>query len=78
MQQHNASISGGTEKNSYYASNGYKGQDGLFAFGDDTYKRINMSFNFTSQLTNWLKSPSGLSIAVTSRNIPEYIRLYGK
>ena len=55
MQQHNASISGGTEKNSYYASIGYKGQDGLFAFGDDTYKRINMSFNFTSQLTNWLE-----------------------
>ena len=44
MQQHNASIQGGTEKNTYYGSIGYKGQDGLLAFGTDTYKRINMSF----------------------------------
>lgn len=55
MQQHNASISGGSEKNAYYASVGYKGQDGLMSFGSDTYKRINMSFNFTSQLTDWLE-----------------------
>lgn len=55
MQQHNASISGGTEKNSYYASIGYKGQDGLLDFGTDKYKRINMSFNFTTQVTKWLE-----------------------
>ena len=55
MQQHNASIQGGTEKNTYYASIGYKGQDGLLAYGTDTYKRINMSFNFTSQVTKWLE-----------------------
>lgn len=55
MQQHNASISGGSEKNSYYGSIGYKGQDGLLAYGTDKYKRINMTFNFTSQLTKWLE-----------------------
>ena len=55
MQQHNASIQGGTEKNTYYASLGYKGQDGLLAYGTDTYKRINMSFNFSTQVTDWLE-----------------------
>lgn len=55
MQQHNASLQGGTDKNTYYASVGYKGQDGLLAFGTDTYKRINMSFNFTTQVTDWLE-----------------------
>ena len=55
MQQHNASISGGGEKTTYYASLGYKGQDGLFAYGTDTYKRTNMSFNFTTQVTDWLE-----------------------
>ena len=55
MQQHNASIQGGTEKNTYYASIGYKGQDGLFRFGEDHYKRINMLFNFTTQVTDWLE-----------------------
>lgn len=55
MQQHNASIQGGTEKSTYYASIGYKSQDGLLTFGTDTYKRINMSFNFTTQITDWLE-----------------------
>lgn len=55
MQQHNASISGGSDKSSYYGSVGYKGQDGLFAFGNDSYKRINMTFNFSTQLTDWLE-----------------------
>lgn len=55
MQQHNVSIQGGTDKNTYYGSVGYKGQDGLLAFGTDHYKRINMSFNFTTQITKWLQ-----------------------
>ena len=55
MQQHNASVRGGSEKTSYYASVGYKGQNGLLAYGTDNFKRINMSFNFTTQLTKWLE-----------------------
>lgn len=55
MHQHNASLRGGSEKTAYYASLGYKGQDGLLAFGDDNFKRINMSFNFNSQVTKWLE-----------------------
>lgn len=27
----------------------------MLAYGTDTYKRINMSFNFTSQVTKWLE-----------------------
>ena len=55
MHQHNASISGGTEKNTYYGSIGLKDQDGLLAYGSDNYKRINMAFNFTSDVTKWLE-----------------------
>ena len=55
MHQHNASISGGTEKNTYYGSIGFKDQDGLLAYGSDNYKRINMAFNFTSDVTKWLE-----------------------
>lgn len=55
MQQHNVSISGGTDKNAYFASLGYKDQDGLFADGNDHYKRFNLAFNFTSQVTKWLE-----------------------
>ena len=55
MQQHNASISGGSAKTTYYGSLGYKGQDGVLAYGTDKYKRINMSFNFSTQVTKWLE-----------------------
>lgn len=54
MQQHNASVTGGTDKSSYYASVGYKGQDGLFRYGTDKYKRVNLSFNFQTAVTDWL------------------------
>ncbi|WP_455644026.1 SusC/RagA family TonB-linked outer membrane protein [Parabacteroides sp.] len=55
MQQHNASISGGSEKSTYYGSLGYKGQDGLFRHGTDKYNRINMTFNYSTQITKWFE-----------------------
>lgn len=55
MQQHNASISGGSDKSTYYGSLGYKGQDGLFRHGTDKYNRINMTFNYSTQVTKWLE-----------------------
>lgn len=54
MQQHNVSLSGGTERNNYYASIGYKDQSGIFRYGNDNYKRMNMSFNFDTKVTDWL------------------------
>lgn len=55
MQQHNASISGGSAKSTYYGSIGYKGQDGLYRYGTDNYNRINMTFNYSTQVTKWLE-----------------------
>lgn len=54
MQQHNVSVSSGTERNNYYASIGYKDQSGIFRYGNDTYKRFNFSFNFDTKVTDWL------------------------
>lgn len=54
MQQHNVSLSGGTERNNYYASIGYKDQAGIFRYGNDSYKRLNASFSFDTKITNWL------------------------
>lgn len=55
MQQHNASISGGTEKSQYYGSLGYKKQDGVLAYGTDKYERFNLAFNFSTQVNKWLE-----------------------
>lgn len=54
MQQHNVSVSGGSEKNRFYASLGYKDQSGIFRYGNDTYNRYNLAFNFDSKVFNWL------------------------
>lgn len=54
MQQHNISLSGGSDKNKYYTSVGYKDQSGIFRFGNDKYSRFNLSFNFDTKVFNWL------------------------
>ncbi len=70
MQQHNASLSGGSEKSTYYGSIGYKGQDGLFRYGKDTYKRFNIAFNFTTQITDWLQFNFNTKLNNSDKNVP--------
>lgn len=53
-QEHNFSVSGGSEKVNYYASFNYLGQDGLVKFGDDGLKRYNATGKISAKLTNWL------------------------
>lgn len=53
-QEHNLSISGGSERMTYYASANYLDQDGLLKFGDDGMKRYNITGKMTAQLTDWL------------------------
>lgn len=65
MQQHNVSLSGGTERNNYYASIGFKDQSGIFRYGNDSYKRFNLAFNFDTKLTSWLN----VSFATRMSNI---------
>jgi TonB-linked SusC/RagA family outer membrane protein len=55
MQKHNLSLSGGSEKSTYYASLGYLSQDGLYKLNTDQFKRYNATFNLTTQVTNWFK-----------------------
>lgn len=54
-QEHNVSISGGSEKMTYYGSFNYLDQGGLLRIGEDGMKRYNATGKFTSELTNWLK-----------------------
>lgn len=53
-QQHNVSISGGSENSNYYAGLGYTQQDGLYNWADDVYKRYNARANLSSNLTDWM------------------------
>ena len=54
-QNHNVSISGGTEKAQYYVSGGMYKEEGLLRYADINYRRFNFNANMTSQVTDWLK-----------------------
>ena len=54
-QEHNFSVSGGSEKFNYYASLGYLDQNGLLRHGSDELQRFNASAKFNAELTSWLK-----------------------
>jgi len=62
-QEHNLSLSGGTEKITYYASLGYLDQNGLLRHGEDGLKRYNVTAKINAKMTNWLDFSYNLRFA---------------
>ncbi|NDV83113.1 TonB-dependent receptor [Bacteroides sp. 51] len=54
-QEHNASISGGTGKYTYYLSGNYMGQDGFMRYGTDDYARYNLTAKVSAHITDYVK-----------------------
>ena len=53
-QQHNLSVSGGSQNSSYFIGLGYLTREGLLRYGGDNYDRYNVRVNLSSNITNWL------------------------
>lgn len=53
IQNHNISVRGKTEMNSYFISFGFTDQQNMVV--NDTYKRYNVRMNLDSKITDWLK-----------------------
>jgi TonB-linked SusC/RagA family outer membrane protein len=53
-QKHDINISGGGKNNSFYVSAGYWDQPGELRYGDQYYKRYNITGNLISKPTDWL------------------------
>ncbi len=53
-QKHDVNLVGGGDKFSYFISTGYWDQPGELRYGDEFYKRYNITTNFTSKATDWL------------------------
>ncbi len=53
-QEHNLSVTGGSEKFNYYFSANYLDQEGVLRYGDDNVNRYIVNGKIASQLTNWL------------------------
>lgn len=70
MQQHTASMQGGSEKFKYYTSLGYNQQNGFLKYADDTYNRFNAKVNLSSQITKWLKVGVNSSYNASTKENP--------
>ena len=59
--EHNVSVSGGSEKISYYASGRYLHQDGMFKIQQDRYTDLAFRAKFSAQMYKWLKYSTNVS-----------------
>ncbi|MCG8306799.1 MAG: TonB-dependent receptor [Cytophagales bacterium] len=53
-QKHNLSVGGNTDKSNFYLAGSYFNQGGQLNFGDEHYKRYNLTANLNTEVTNWL------------------------
>ncbi|WDF69274.1 TonB-dependent receptor [Sphingobacterium oryzagri] len=67
-QNHNLSLSGGTEKTRYYFSAGLTDQDGFLRANN--FKRRNGRFNVDHNVTDWLKIGTNINFTNNINNAP--------
>lgn len=76
-QEHNLSVSGGTDKVKYYFSGAYLYQDGQINFSDDNKKRFNVSSRISSDITKWLTVEMNSRFIRQTIEMPTYLKLNG-
>ena len=54
-QNHELSISGGNDVSTFYSSFGYLDEEGIVASDISNFERLNLRFNSTHQIKDWLK-----------------------
>jgi len=59
LNNHTFSVTGGTDKTSYYLSAGYSGQSGFIK--NDDYSRLSLRLNFDTEVTSWLTVGANIS-----------------
>lgn len=70
QQQHNISISGGTDKVDYFVNFGYMDQKGFLASNSLDYNRYNIRSNINAQVTKNLKVGAKLGATIDQRERP--------
>ncbi len=69
-QQHNIGVSGGSESSSYYIGLGYNDRQGMYNYGDDSYKRFNIRANISTDISKWLNFSFRSTVARELFNTP--------
>lgn len=70
QQQHNVSISGGSDKVDYFVNFGYMDQKGFLKSDDLDYHRYNVRSNINAQITKQLKLSARLAATIDQRERP--------
>ena len=73
-QDHNLSVSGGTDAVNYYLSAGLVDQNGLMVFNQDFYKRFNVTSKVEIKITDWLNLNYNLRFIRDDYERPSYLR----
>lgn len=74
LQKHDLSITGGSERTSYYFSAGVFGQEGVLNFGTDTFDRYNIMAKITTSLNDHWDFTYQPRYSKTIREIPNMDR----
>ncbi len=69
-QDHNLSVSGGSDKATFYLSGRYNGQDGLFRYNSDTYNMYNLRAKGSIQVTPWLTIDNNTEYSIQKYHQP--------
>ncbi|MEG1685895.1 MAG: TonB-dependent receptor [Bacteroides sp.] len=69
-QEHNASVSGGGERASYYFSTNYMKQSGIFRYADDSFSRFNISAKIGVKILKNLKLNYSMRFVNTTDDKP--------
>lgn len=62
-QDHNVTVSGGTEKSDFYISGRFYGYDGLFRYNTDDYDIMNIRAKGSLQITDWLRLTNNMEFS---------------
>ena len=74
MQMHNVNVEGGGDRMNFYISTSLMDQPGLYTWGNDYYKRYNVTANVSAQAADWLTFNISTKYANTVIDRPDGIQ----
>ncbi|WP_083570844.1 TonB-dependent receptor [Mariniphaga anaerophila] len=76
-QDHNITISGGSDKSDFYISGRIYDYGGLYDFNPDTYQMLNIRAKGSLQIFDWLKVTNNMEFSNMKYHIPITVSEYG-
>jgi len=74
-QNHNLSVTGGSEKVNYYISASHNKHNGSLKITDDYFTRTGMRGKISAKLTDWLALGNNTSYLISKRKNPSYFNI---